>query len=154
MKNFSSQFRVFFLWLVQLSDGARASARYNVHRDAAQESPGPLPLRALKRRERRAPFAPNVCYSILRFSLTPCFSWVKCDDLSFEPFQRFFCFTQKPLKRLEIFARANTQLKQGVNEINRVFADKLKLELQPSGSPLRHLCFVILSPFGFRRSAT
>ena len=69
MKNFSSQFRVFFLRLVQLSDGARASARYNVHGGAAQESPGPLPLCALKRRERRAPFAPNVCPSILRFSI-------------------------------------------------------------------------------------
>ena len=57
------------LRLVQWSGGARASARFNVHRGAAQEIPGPLPLRALKRCERRAPFAPYVCHSILRFSI-------------------------------------------------------------------------------------
>ena len=35
--------------------GARASARFNVHCGATQEVSGPLPIRELKRRERRAP---------------------------------------------------------------------------------------------------
>jgi hypothetical protein len=54
---------------VQLCDGARASARFNVHGDAAQKLPGPLSIRALKRRERRAPLAPNVGHPILRCSI-------------------------------------------------------------------------------------
>jgi hypothetical protein len=37
------------------SDGARASARFNVHHDGTPELPGPLSVRELKRRERRAP---------------------------------------------------------------------------------------------------
>lgn len=45
------------LRLAQLSDGARASARFNIHRGATQEMPGWLSIRALKRRERRAPLA-------------------------------------------------------------------------------------------------
>lgn len=38
--------------------GARASARFNVRREEAQEKAGPLAFRALKRRERRAPPCP------------------------------------------------------------------------------------------------
>jgi hypothetical protein len=48
------------LRLVPLSDGARASARFNVHCGAALEMPGPLLIRALKRRERRAPLTSNL----------------------------------------------------------------------------------------------
>jgi hypothetical protein len=57
------------LRLVQLIDGARASARFNVHCVAALEMPGPFPIRALKRRERRAPPASNVHHPILQFSI-------------------------------------------------------------------------------------
>jgi len=56
----------FLLRLVQLTDGARASARLNVHCGATQEIPGPLPIRALKRHKCRAPLA---CHAILRFSI-------------------------------------------------------------------------------------
>jgi hypothetical protein len=35
--------------------GARASARFNVQCGVTQEMSGPLPIRELKRRERRAP---------------------------------------------------------------------------------------------------
>ena len=59
-----------FLLKLGLSDGARASARFNIHRVAAQKFPGQIPIRGLKRRERRAPFAAKVYHSILRFSLT------------------------------------------------------------------------------------
>ena len=68
---------------VQLSDGARASARFNVHYGATQEMPGPLPFRALKRRERRAPFAPYVCHSILRFSTMREFFYGRLIDSNF-----------------------------------------------------------------------
>lgn len=54
---------------VQLCDGARASARCNVHGGAAMKMPGPLPIRALKRRDRRAPLAPNESHAISRYSI-------------------------------------------------------------------------------------
>ena len=44
------------LWmLAQSGDGARALARFNVRRRTARGMPGPLAVRALKRRKRRAP---------------------------------------------------------------------------------------------------
>ena len=57
------------LRLVQWSDGARASVRFSVHYEAMLERCEPTFLRVLKRRERRAPLAANVCHSILRVSI-------------------------------------------------------------------------------------
>jgi hypothetical protein len=57
------------LGIVRLSAGARASARFNVHGGAALEMSTPLPIRALKRRERRAPPAPNVGHPIFPFPI-------------------------------------------------------------------------------------
>jgi len=57
------------LSLVLLSYGARASDRFNVYCGATLKWPGPFPIRALKRRERRAPLAPDVCPPILRCSM-------------------------------------------------------------------------------------
>ena len=54
---------------VQSSAGARASARFNVHGGAALEMSNPLPIRVLKRRERRAPPAPNVGHPIFPFPI-------------------------------------------------------------------------------------
>jgi hypothetical protein len=54
---------------VQSSAGARASARFNVHGGAALEMPPPLSIRALKRRERRAPSAPDLCHPIFPFPI-------------------------------------------------------------------------------------
>jgi hypothetical protein len=56
------------LKLVQIRDGARASARFNVDGRATSEISEPLSPSKSKRRERRAPFAPTVWRSILRFS--------------------------------------------------------------------------------------
>jgi hypothetical protein len=47
----------------------RASARFNVRGGAALEMPAPLPIRAVKRRERRAPPAPNVGHPIFPFPI-------------------------------------------------------------------------------------
>ena len=45
-------------------DGARASARFNVQKHEARKMPRSLELCALKRRERRAPSAPNACHAV------------------------------------------------------------------------------------------
>jgi hypothetical protein len=49
---------------MQQSDGARALARFNIQSGAALKNPRPPAICALKRRERRAPLAPNSCRSI------------------------------------------------------------------------------------------
>ncbi len=96
-------------------------------------------------------FPQTICGQSL-FSLTPCFSWVRCDGWSFEPFQWFFYFGGKPLKRLEVFALSNTPLKQGVNESCRQIANKLKLGFQRKSMSLIYLCAVSFSLFGFREA--
>jgi hypothetical protein len=57
------------LSFVQLGDGARALARFNVASHAARKIHSPLALSTLKRRERRAPLTQAVCHSILRPSI-------------------------------------------------------------------------------------
>jgi hypothetical protein len=49
---------------------ARASARFNVRHCGALKIPSPLAFWALKRRERRAPFAPSWCHPDLRASIS------------------------------------------------------------------------------------
>jgi hypothetical protein len=55
------------LRLVKLSDGARASARFNVHGRVAFAIPGSAPVHVLMRRERRAPLVPEMDRPIFRF---------------------------------------------------------------------------------------
>ena len=55
---------------VQLGDGARASARFNVREEEALETPSLLVFFELKRRERRAPLPPYSCHSNSRTSIT------------------------------------------------------------------------------------
>ena len=102
---------------VSLGEGARASARFNFHSDAAREVASPLSIRTLKRRERRAPLVPYAVRSNSRVSLAPGFSrvvGVVNDGNGFNRFPRVT--TTKPLKRLGCHPRLFTGLKPGANE--------------------------------------
>ena len=57
------------LQLVQLSDGARALARFTGRSHTAREIPSPPVFSTLKRRQRRAPGTPNPCHSVVRSSI-------------------------------------------------------------------------------------
>ena len=92
-----------------LRPGARASARFTTQTPAASKTNSNVTnLRALKRRERRAPVATS-------FSLTPGFSPVWHDRGHGKLFQQF-SRTPKPLKRFLHPYRLCTGLKPGVNE--------------------------------------
>ncbi|MGH9581085.1 MAG: hypothetical protein ACRD2R_08830, partial [Terriglobales bacterium] len=52
-----------------MADGARALARFNIRRRTAWKIPSPLPLRAMKRRERRAPLLSGLRHRFSQASL-------------------------------------------------------------------------------------
>ncbi|MGI8966361.1 MAG: hypothetical protein ACR2H1_09795 [Limisphaerales bacterium] len=62
-------------------------------------------------------------------ALTPCFSWVFCANERLQPFQRF----SPSAKTVETVVRSkvtfNTQLKQGVNEIQQITETSLEKHL-------------------------
>ena len=62
---------------------------FNVPRGVARELSGPLPVCTLKRRERRAPFAPGAGHPISQVSLAPGFSRVVCAANEGNGFNRF-----------------------------------------------------------------
>src|SRR2546423_12710535 len=55
--------------LVEMSNGARALARFTVRSERTVEMPGPLSFRTLKRRERRAPHPAPCPYPVARSSI-------------------------------------------------------------------------------------